>query len=109
MYLLVAAGLMLSVTVFSSVSRCPSFHLLGVSDLSPAYPESFLYLGEVVGEHVFFFFPIEVEGEAFARLHQSEAKLIFTLLVLISENTHIYFNKWHKGEISKLLFYTQKP
>lgn len=77
---------------------------------SLVYPESFLYLGEVVGEHGYYFFFIdEVEGEAFACLHQSEAKLIFTLLVLISENTHIYFNKWHKGEISKLLFYIRNP
>lgn len=53
--LLVVAGLLLSVTVFSSVSYCLSFHLLGVLDLSLAYPEPFLYLCKVADEngHIF--------------------------------------------------------
>ena len=55
MCLLVVAGLMLSVTVFSSVSYCLSFNLLGVLDLCLAYPEPFLCLCKVAGENGHFF------------------------------------------------------
>lgn len=62
---------MLSITIFSLVSHCLSLHLLGILDLSLAYPEPVLYLCKVVEEYHCFVLS-EVKGQDFAYLYHSE-------------------------------------
>lgn len=82
---------MLGITIFSLLSHCLRLGLLGVSDLSLAYPEPVLYLCKVVEEFSCFVIS-EVKGQSCVYLYHSERKLTVTLLFFFSFCNNAAFN-----------------
>lgn len=77
---------MLGITIFSLLSHCLRLGLLGVSDLSLAYPEPVLYLCKVVEEYSCFVIS-EVKGQGCVYLYHSERKLSYLAFFSFCNNS----------------------
>lgn len=105
-----AVSLMLSVTVFSSVSTLPQLSSARCFKISLWHVQSFCtWVKWLVSAGFIIIFFIDEVGKVrlFACCTSLRQKLIFTLLVLISENT--FTSTSGRKEISKCLFYIRNP